>query len=416
MKNTLTCPHCHNEIDVEKVLFDQISAQQNAEFQNKKAEMERQLEVKESTIKAKEKELQDKIQSQDELISNRVKEKETVLREKLRSELKNDLKIELNSQSQKLAEQREELDTLKKRELDLLKEKDQLEQGKKDMELVLQRKLSEQKAELEEKVRKQEQEANYLKFQEKDELIRNLNLQMDDMKRKLEQGSMQTQGEILELELERLLAAQFPFDDIREVPKGMSGADVVQEVKNQFQQSCGKIIYETKRTKTFSASWIDKLKTDQRSLGAELSVLVTEVLPKGMDHFGLVNGVWVCTFREVHALSLVLREGLLQIQEVKLSGENRSDKMALLYDYLTSKEFGNQFQAVVDGFTGQKLLLEREKRSLQSIWKEREKQIEQSAQAAISMYGTIKAIAGTAIHTIGELELPNENLLEDKSS
>ncbi len=413
MKNTLTCPHCHNEIDVEKVLFDQISAQQNAEFQNKKAEMERQLEVKESTIKAKEKELQDKIQSQDELISNRVKEKETVLREKLRSELKNDLKIELDSQSQKLAEQREELDTLKKRELDLLKEKDQLEQAQKDMELVLQRKLSEQKNELEEKVRKQEQEANYLKFQEKDELIRNLNLQMDDMKRKLEQGSMQTQGEILELELERLLSAQFPFDDIREVPKGMSGADVVQEVKNQFQQSCGKIIYETKRTKSFSSSWIDKLKTDQRSLGAELSVLVTEVLPKGMEHFGLMNGVWVCTFSEVHALSLVLREGLLQIQEVRLSGENRSDKMALLYDYLTSKEFGNQFQAVVDGFTGQKALLEREKRSLQSIWKEREKQIEQSAQAAISMYGTIKAIAGSAIYTIKELELPEGKMLPE---
>lgn len=185
-----------------------------------------------------------------------LKERESALRAKLQAEIKDDLKVELEERSQKIADQKNELDNVKKRELDLLRQKEQLEQAHKDMELVLQRKLSEQKNELEERVRKQEQEANYLRIQEKDELIRNLNQQMTEMKRKMEQGSMQSQGEILELEIERLLTGQFPFDIICEVPKGVSGADIIHEVKNQFQQNCGKIIYETKRTKSFSPGWI----------------------------------------------------------------------------------------------------------------------------------------------------------------
>jgi hypothetical protein len=413
MQKSLTCPNCHTEIDIEKVIFDQIAAQQSADIQKRKQEVEIEIARQEQILRAREVELNTKIQSQDEVIANMLKERESALRAKLQAEIKDDLKVELEERSQKIADQKNELDNVKKRELDLLRQKEQLEQAHKDMELVLQRKLSEQKNELEERVRKQEQEANYLRIQEKDELIRNLNQQMTEMKRKMEQGSMQSQGEILELEIERLLTGQFPFDIICEVPKGVSGADIIHEVKNQFQQNCGKIIYETKRTKSFSPGWIDKLKADQRALNADVAVLVTEVLPKGMERFGLMNGVWVCKFEEVAPLSLVLREGLLQIQDVRLSGENRSDKMSLLYDYLTSKEFGNQFQAVVDGFVNQKALLEREKRSLQSIWKEREKQIELSAHAAISMYGTIKAIAGTAVQAIKELELPEENLLSE---
>lgn len=416
MQKSLTCPNCHSEIDIEKVIFDQITVQQNAEIQKRKQEIESSLSRQEQILKERELELNSKIQTQEEQISKLVKERELSLRAKLATEIKDELKLEMEESSKRLAEQRDELDKVKRRELDLLRQKDQLEQAQKDMELNLQRKLSEQKNELEERVRKQEQEANYLRIQQKDELISNLNQQMTEMKRKMEQGSMQSQGEILELEIERLLAGQFPFDIISEVPKGVSGADIIQEVKNPFQQSCGKIVYETKRTKSFSPSWIDKLKSDQRSLNAEVSVLVTEVLPKGMEKFGLMNGVWVCKFEEVGALSLVLREGLLQIHEVKMSGENRSDKMAMLYDYLTNKEFGNQLQAVVDGFIGQKALLEREKRSLQSIWKEREKQIELSAQAAISMYGNIKAIAGSAIQTINELELPEELTQEAKNT
>lgn len=405
MKNTLICPNCNHEIDVEKALFDQISATQNAEFQQKRKELESVIAGRDQEIREKEAELNQKIAAQEEILNLRLKEKESALKEKLRTEIEDNLRIEMEEQTRRMEEQKAELNALKKRELGLLREKEKLEHERQDMELTLQRKLTEEKTALEERVRKQEQEANFLRNQEKDELIKNLNLQMSDMKRKMEQGSMQSQGEILELELERMLTAQFPFDDIREVPKGVNGADLVQEVKNIRQQKCGSIIYETKRTKNFSPTWIDKLKSDQRAMGAEIAVLVTEVLPKGMTQFGLLNGIWVCTFQEVSSLAMVLRESLQQIQDVRISGENKSSKMAQLYDYLTSQEFAGLIQAIVDGFVGQKELLDREKRSMQSIWKQREKQIEISAQAAICVYGTIKNLAGSAIQKIESLEL-----------
>lgn len=406
MKSTLICPNCSTEINIEKAIFDQLAANQKKELQRKEKELEAQYRVHEEKIKEKEIELEGRIASQEKEINALLKQREIALRESLKQELNDELKLELDSQKNRLEEQKEQIRSFKLKELDLLREKEVLEQSKADIELTLQRKLTEQKIALEEKIRKQEQEAGYLRMQEKDELISNLNRQVDDMKRKMEQGSMQSQGEILEIELIKLLAEVFPYDEIKDVPKGVNGADVIQIIKNKFQQSCGTIIYETKRTKVFSPTWIDKLKSDQRTLGADIAVLVSEVLPKGMEQFGLVSGVWVCSFREVSALSLVLRESLMQIQDVKSSEENKNDKMTMLYDYLTSREFSNLLQAVVDGFVNQKATLEREKRSLGSIWKEREKLIEQSAQAALAMYGGIKAIAGNAIQKIEELELP----------
>ncbi|HEX5001552.1 MAG TPA: DUF2130 domain-containing protein [Bacteroidia bacterium] len=410
MKNTLICPNCRHEIDIEKALFDQIASRQNAEIQRKRKELEALISEQESVLQEREAELKNKIATQEEVLNSKLKEREAQMKEKLRLEISDCLRMEVEENRLKMEEQKSELNALKKRELGLLREKEKLEQERQDMELTLQRKLTEEKTALEERVRKQEQESNFLRNQEKDELINNLNLQMSDMKRKLEQGSMQSQGEILELELERMLTAQFPFDDIREVPKGVNGADLVQEVKNIRQQKCGSILYETKRTKNFSPTWIDKLKSDQRTVAAEIAVLVTEVLPKGMTHFGLMNGVWICTFQQVNSLVLALREGLLQIQDVRASGENKSGKMAQLYEYLTNQEFAGQIQAIVDGFVGQKDLLEREKRSMQAVWKQREKQIEMCTQSAISLYSTIKAIAGHNSISISSLELPINQL------
>ncbi|MBK7573353.1 MAG: DUF2130 domain-containing protein [Bacteroidetes bacterium] len=415
MKSTLICPKCSTEINIEKAIFDQLAASQQKELQRKEKELEAQYRLHEEKVNEKELELENRIASQEKEINSLLKQREIALRESLKVELNDELKLELDSQKNRLEEQKEQIRSFKLKELELLREKEVLEQSKADIELTLQRKLTEQKIALEEKIRKQEQEAGYLRMQEKDELISNLNRQVDDMKRKMEQGSMQSQGEILEIELIKLLAEVFPYDEIKDVPKGVNGADVIQVIKNKFQQSCGTIIYEAKRTKVFSPTWLDKLKSDQRTLGADIAVLVSEVLPKGMEQFGLVNGVWVCSFREVSALSLVLRESLMQIQDVKSSEENKNDKMTMLYDYLTSREFSNLLQAVVDGFVNQKATLEREKRSLQSLWKEREKLIEQSAQAALAMYGGIKAIAGNAIEKIEELELPEPAFLIDGS-
>jgi hypothetical protein len=223
---------------------------------------------------------------------------------------------------------------------------------------------------------------------------------------------MQLQGEAQELVLEELLKITFPFDMIEEVGKGVKGADVIHTVRNNFGKECGKIIYESKRTKAFSDSWINKIKDDLRGQNADLAVIVTETMPKELDRFGVREGVWICTFQEIKSVSMILRDSLLKIHAVRISQENKGDKMQMLYDYLTGREFRQQMEAIVEGFTCMQEGLTKEKNVTQKLWKEREKQIEKVIQNTIDMYGSVRGIAGNAVGEIKQLESPS--LLEEK--
>jgi hypothetical protein len=234
------------------------------------------------------------------------------------------------------------------------------------------------------------------------------------MKRKAEQGSMQSQGEILELEIERLLQDAFPLDEIEEIKKGANGADCIQIVKNQYGKKAGIIAFESKRTKSFSEQWIEKLKGDMRLHKAEEGVLVTEVMPKDMNSFGKKDGIWICSFEEVEALTHALRHTMLRIDEIKVSNEGRGEKMQVLYQYLTGSEFRQQMEAIVNGYVNMRNQIDTEKRSMKRQWKEREKQLDIIIDGATDMYGSIKGIAGNAIQSVAALELPETKLDENK--
>lgn len=214
------------------------------------------------------------------------------------------------------------------------------------------------------------------------------------MKRKAEQGSMQLQGEVQELALEELLKSAFPFDEINEVSKGKRGADCIQTIHNNFGQECGKIIYESKRAENFGADWIEKLKSDMRSQGADLAVIVTKTMPKDMNQFGEKNGVWICRFDEVKALAHVLRDGIIKIFNANRSQQNRGDKMHLLYDYLLSNEFSEQWKAIREGFQSLKSSIQKERDMMEKLWKAREKQLEKVLLNAAHVKGSIEGIAG----------------------
>ena len=173
-----------------------------------------------------------------------------------------------------------------------------------------------------------------------------------------------------------MLRATFPFDMISEVGKGVRGADCIQTVRNNFGQECGKIIFESKRTKNFANDWIEKLKSDMRSQGADMAVIVTQALPKDMSRFGEKEGVWICSFAEVKAIVDMLRDAVIKISSASKSQENKGDKMHLLYDYLTSREFAEQWQAIREGFMSMKLSIQRERDAMEKLWKAREKQLE----------------------------------------
>ncbi|MCB0503026.1 MAG: DUF2130 domain-containing protein, partial [Bacteroidetes bacterium] len=223
-------------------------------------------------------------------------------------------------------------------------------------------------------------------------------------------GSMQMQGEVQEIALENLLARLYPFDTIEEVGKGIRGADVIQTVINSAQQACGKIVYESKRTKAFQNDWIDKLKQDQIICKADISVIVTETMPGDMDRFGEKDGVWICGFHEVKSLSFVLREMLVKTHSVKSAQENKGDKMELLYTYLTGSEFRQNIQRIIENYDSMLNQLNAEKKAMHKIWSQREKQIWVVQENISALFGSIKGIGGNAIDAIDVLELPDPDI------
>ena len=299
---------------------------------------------------------------------------------------------------------------LKTAELDLLKRENDLKEKGEELQLNIQKELLEKQKEIEDKARAKERESHILTERKYQKQLDDQKKLIDDMKRKAEQGSMQMQGEVQELALEELLTATYPFDRIEEVGKGIRGADCLQRVINARQESCGTIVYESKRTKNFANDWIEKLKQDQVKCKADIAVLVTETLPSNMDRFGEKNGVWICGFHEVKSVSLVLREVLLQTQSVKSSDENKGEKMELLYTYLTSNEFVQNIKRISENYEGMINQLNSEKKAMYKIWASREKQIWVVQENISVLFGSIKGIAGNELKTSSVLELPDTEI------
>ncbi len=409
--NQIACPNCGTSIDVNDILAHQLEEQIQRKYQNELNETRNEFAKKQEVLLREKEEFEEKKRRENELFQERfeqkLKEERKNLEEKLKTKLIQeqgeqfaDLQKELNEKS----EQIKELNRTKAEIEKLKREKDEL---KEVVEAEAQRKLNAQIQEEKEKIRKTEEERNELRVRELLKQLEDQKKLTEEMKRKQEQGSMQLQGEVQELAIEEWLMANFPMDTIEEIRKGARGGDCIQTVHTRVQQNCGTIYYESKRAKDFSPSWIEKFKADIRDKGADIGVLVTEVMPSDMQRMGLRDGIWICTYEEFKGLCSVLRETIIQISSTLVAQENKGDKMYLLYDFLTSSTFRMQVEAIVEGFTQMKADLESEKRSMQRIWKQREKQIEKVIVNTIDMYGSVKGIAGNAVQEVRALELPD---------
>lgn len=306
----------------------------------------------------------------------------------------------------------QQLQDLQKKELDLMRDKNALEEKQKNLEVEIEKRFLEKRKEIEETTIKREQELFDLRMKEKDVQLESMKKTIDDLKRKSEQGSMQTQGEAQEILLEEIIKDQFPFDLVEEVGKGVEGADCIQTVRNNIGIACGKIIYESKRTKGWSNNWIDKLKADKRNTGADVAILVTQTFPKDMDGFGEKDGIWVCNFSEVGGVAHLIRNGIIKVYEASKAQEGKGDKMQMLYDYLTGNEFRGQMEAIMEGFMAMKQGITKERMQMEKIWKEREKQLEKVLLSTSGMYGSVKGIAGSSVGDIPLLD-GNDNDLPD---
>ncbi len=408
----IKCPNCGTSIDVQDILSHQLEDQIKQEYQQKLTEEKKKFDSEFEKLNREKDDFEVKKKQENELFQDRfdkrIKEEKKAIEEKLKIKLAEEqteqfqaLQTELNEKSEKLKEL-----NLTKIEIERLKrEKGEL---KEQAEADAQKRLNDQLQIEKEKIRKSEEEKNELKFKEFQKKIDDQKALVEEMKRKQEQGSMQMQGEVQELAIEEWLTAQFPLDTIEEIKKGQRGGDCIQIVNTRTNQNCGSIYYESKRTKDFQPSWIEKFKTDIRVKGSNIGVLVTEVMPAGMERMGLKDGIWICNYTEFKSLCAVLRESIVQISSAVSSQENKGDKMHLLYDYLTSNNFRMQVEAIVEGFESMKNGLDSEKRAMQRIWKEREKQLDKVITNTIDMHASIRGIAGNAIQAVKALELPGE--------
>jgi hypothetical protein len=408
--NQIKCPNCGTTIDVQDILAHQLEDEIQMKYQQQLAEEKKKFDTEfDSLNKAKEQfELRKKQENEmfQDRLEKQLKEDRKGIEEKLKLKFREEqaeqftaLQKELNEKSEQVKElglARIEVERLK-REKSELKEVAEAE-AQKNLNVTL---IAEK-----EKIRKQEEEKNELRFKELQMQLEAQRKLTEEMKRKQEQGSMQLQGEVQELAIEEWLASQFPLDTVEEIKKGARGGDCIQVVNTRTLQNCGTIYYESKRTKDFQPSWIEKFKADIREKGANIGVLVTEVMPSDMNRMGLKDGIWICNYEEFKGLCTVLRESIIQINVAVSSQENKGDKMHMLYDYLTGNTFRLQVEAIVEGFTQMKADLESEKRAMQSIWKKREKQIEKVTVNTIDMHSSIKGIAGKAIQEVKLLELP----------
>jgi len=344
--------------------------------------------------------------------NEQIREQE-ILKAKLvaeQSEAMQDLQKELNQKS----EQVKELNNSKIEIARLKRENDEItSKAKLQAQMELEKQIQEEKI----KIAKSMEEQNELKLKQKDEQIKQMKRDIESAQRKASQSSMQTQGEALEIAIEGWLASQFPFDTIEEVKKGAFGADCIQTVHTREIQNCGIICYESKNTKAWSDTWIPKLKKDMIDINADIGVLVTSVYPKDMNRMGFVDGIWVCSLDEFRGSVSLLRESLIRLQSLTQREENKSDKMTLLYNYMTGNEFSMQMKAIVDGFIRMQTELDKEKRSLMASWKRKQKIIDGVLANTTEMYGSLQGIAGSAsIVHIDALELLENEESEDNES
>ncbi len=442
--DNIKCPQCGAEIEVGEVLAKQVATEvetrlrREAEAKLKQAvsaaqakerdsvrmqmkDMELQLSEKDKAVQAAEKKELDLRAQQRELtvrekqldqdVEKRLAVREQELTKQIQKEAAKETSQQMEALQQALQTKDAAMNEARARELTLMKDKAALEDKRKDMELDYQRKLIAERQQLEKQlIDKYASEAD-LKLKERDKQIEDLRKSLADAKRKSEQGSMETQGEALELDLEANLNSHFPQDEISPVPKGIRGADVIQTVYNQSLVGCGSIVWETKNTKAWNSAWIDKLKDDQRAIGANLAVLVSTELPEGIKTFSQIDGVWVTSVTAYIPLAMALRQQLTQVTFARSASEGKSEKMEMVYEYLSGDAFRHKVEAIVETFVGMQEQLNKEKRAYARLWKEREKQIERIIENTAGMYGDVRGLIGSSVPEIQGLTLEGDELL-----
>ncbi len=420
MEPSIACPNCRTEIKLTETLaaplIEAVKRENEARLRQKEAEIAK----REAAIRAQAEEVKEAKEAIDAQVADRLKaERKKVAAEeakKAAAKFSLDLhyKDQLLEEANKLAADRAaKLEEAQKAQAEALKKSRELDDARRELDVTVQKRVSEAQAEIQARAKSEAEQAMQLKVQEREQTIQAMQKQIEDLKRKSEQGSQQLQGEVQELQLEALLRGTFPHDTVTPVPKGESGGDTVQHVAGPLGQACGKILWESKRTRNWSDGWLQKLRDDQRAAKADAAILVSQALPKSIDIFGQIDGVWITAPKCAVAVAMAIRHALIEVAMARKAGEGQQGKMEAMYHYLTGPRFRHRVEAIVEKFQDMQADLEKERKAMQKSWAKREQQIQVIVQATAGMWGDMQGIAGRSLPEIEGLDFEDAEAAGD---
>ena len=409
---TIICPSCKTEIKLTESLAAPLLESTRREFEKRLALKDADVAKREAGLRQREEAIAKEKEQLDEQVEEKVRQERSRIAAEEAKKAKLALQGDLEQKAREVADLNEvlkqrdaKLAEAQKAQADLLRKQRELDDAKREFELTVERRVQEGLTTTREQAKKEAEEGLKLKVMEAEQTIASMQKQIEELKRRAEQGSQQLQGEVQELELEALLRAKFPRDTIEPVPKGEHGGDALQHVVGSSGQPCGTIIWESKRTKNWSDGWLAKLREDQRAAKAEIAVIVSQSLPKEVETFGVVEGVWVTHPRTILPLAITLRHTLIEVASARQASEGQQTKTEMIYQYLTGPRFRQRVEAIVEAFSTMKEDLDKEKKAIVKQWAKREEQIHRVMQATAGMYGDLQGIAGKTIQEIQGLEL-----------
>jgi hypothetical protein len=410
---TLLCPNCNHEIRLTESLAAPLLAETRQRFQEQLASKDAEIARKAETLRQEREQLaKDREQVEDQVTKRLAAERtQLVAAEAKKAQAASaaalsDKEAQVAELQASLATNNTKLAEAQQQQAEVIRQQRKLEDEKRELDLTVERRVQASVADIHLKARHEADEAARLRVAEKDQTIESMTRTIEELKRKAEQGSQQSQGEVLELELEELLRGRFPTDLIEPVAKGELGADVIQQVNGAVGQPAGIVLWETKRTKAWSDGWLAKLREDQRRCGADIALIISHALPKHIEHFDLMDGVWVAHPRCALPVAVALRQSLIELSSSRLVQQGQQTKMEQVYQYLTGNKFRQRIEAVVEKFNDMREDLDKERKFIGRQWAKRETQIVAVIESTVGMVGDLQAIAGKAMPEIASLEMP----------
>lgn len=412
----ISCPHCHTDILLTESLAAPLVMATKKEYEHKTSEFMKRISEREQVLLSKEHELQQTrqniVKEIEEKVASSLENEKTKLIEEAKLKLQKQNADELNRRASEIKElenllktNNEKLQEAQQSQAEFMKKQRELEDQKRELELIVEKRVQENVQAIHEKARKEIEDNYQLKFSEKEQQIVSMQRKIEELKQKAEQGSQQLQGEVQELLLEQTLQSQFYMDCVSPVPKGEFGGDILQQVFNPQGMDCGLVIWEAKRTKHWNNEWLSKLKDDQRAAKADIAIIVSHALPQNVESFECIDGIWVIHPKVILPVATLLRESLIQIHFARQTAKGQETKAGMIYDYLTGTRFRQRVEAIVEAFNSMQDDLNKEKKVITKQWAKREEQINRVMQSTIGMYGDLQGIVGQSLQEIEGLEL-----------